>query len=323
MHLTLGVLALKDSAEVARATATLAGALEAAGEARGGVRVKLVGLKTFERRGVLGAGDGIGGRGGRGRSRHCAWPGKGSGKFGGSERQGGEREGAEEQEGESEGYGERGGGGVVLDQTNVSRLRVEKEEAQETEDANANSGSGGGGPTPKRAWKQEGAKLSSEALKSEPQNDYENCRVLWVEPRDANTNASAVEPGIGAGPAPARAIGEEEGLLSLTCCSLRNHFLSQDLLSRDRDNDKLILHMTVLNATYAEERRPGRGGRNRGSRRVAYNVSQLVESFKDIVWAEDILFDKLELMRMGEVKGEIGSEREGESWYESVGAVSL
>lgn len=332
MHLTLGVLALKDPAEVAKATAALAGALEAAGGGRGGVRVKLVGLKTFERRGVPGAGGGGGCRGGYGLGR-----GRGRGR----------------------------GRGVVLDGKEVIGIQAEREEAQEAEGANAASGSGdinahssannnggdSGGSTLKRAWevnqegsleKQEGTKLYPAVQKStEPKNGYENCRVLWVEPRDANANVSTAEPGsvdsdkgrIGTGTgagAEHRLEGEEEGEeggpLYFTSCSVRNHFLSQDLLymsPKEKENNKPILHMTVLNATYAEERRRGGGGRNRWSRGVGYNVSQLVESFKDVIWAEDVLFDKLELMQMGEVKGEIGSEREGESWYESVGTVNL
>ena len=371
MHLTLGVLALKDSTDVAKATAALAGALEAAGGARGGVRVKLVGLKTFEGGKVLGAG-GRGGRGcgrGRGRGRRdghchgrrCVRPDKGDcgggGGVGGLERQDVKGEEVGEEDGEGE------GGGVALDRAEVTGVRAEREEAQETDnagadaDADGDSGGGGGGGGnngAKRAWE-----VKREEPKSEPKPDYESCRVLWVEPRDANANANAnanvsvVGPGsvvdsekggIGtghrmeeAGKEEEEEEEEEEGLLRPTCCSMRNYFLSQDLLhlspkDKDRDNKNLILHMTVLNATYAKERHRGGGGGGSGGggggwnlrgRCGGYNVSRLVENFKDVVWAEDVLFDKLELMRMGEIKGEVGSEREGESWYESIGAVNL
>lgn len=86
--------------------------------------------------------------------------------------------------------------------------------------------------------------------------------------------------------------------------------------------------MTVLNAVYAskDKRRNNAGGRGRGGKKDwndGYDVRALVEEFQDVVWAEDVLFDRVELMRMGEVKGEVGSEREGESWYESVDAVEL
>lgn len=89
--------------------------------------------------------------------------------------------------------------------------------------------------------------------------------------------------------------------------------------------------MTVLNATYAKKDRRGGGGGGGGGRGgkgkrgdwEGYDVRGLVDQFKDVVWAEDVLFDRVEVMRMGEVKGEIGSEREGQSWYESVEEVVL
>jgi len=79
----------------------------------------------------------------------------------------------------------------------------------------------------------------------------------------------------------------------------------------------------VLNAIYAQERRQGARRSSRRTRGAGYDVRGLVDEFKDVVWVEDVLFDKLEVMQMGEVKGEAGSGRDGESWYESVQHVAL
>ncbi|KAI5791753.1 hypothetical protein DFH27DRAFT_199121 [Peziza echinospora] len=87
------------------------------------------------------------------------------------------------------------------------------------------------------------------------------------------------------------------------------------------------LHMTVMNTVYAKPKgghghghgrghgrgRGGGGGRvgsssSRGGSgsveysRDGYDVRQLVEEFKDFVWAEEVIFDKVELLKMGEVK---------------------
>ncbi|RPB23074.1 hypothetical protein L211DRAFT_868888 [Terfezia boudieri ATCC MYA-4762] len=265
MHLTLGVMALKNAEELARATAALGGAVEASGGRKGGVRVKLSGLKTFEGRG--------GRRGGRG----------GRGKRG----------------------GHRGAGAAAV--------YFDGEGEQNTED-----------------W-ETGSKQQEEISIS----DYRNCRVLWVEPRDASTPpittttttiGPTCEHGLG------MVLSREENTSNLLTLanSLRDHYASLGLLhfSPKDKNQPLTLHMTVLNAVYAQERKRGVGGRGSGGRGGkgnldGYDVRGLVEEFKDVAWAEEVLFDRLEVMRMGEVQGEEGSARAGESWYESVESVLL
>ncbi|KAF8416037.1 hypothetical protein EV426DRAFT_451133 [Tirmania nivea] len=268
MHITLGVMALKNAEELERATAALRGAVEASGGRKGGVRVKLVGLKTFE---------------GRGR-REKRGVGGLKGKSG----------------------GDRGAGAAADVGDGGEKENTDDRPAWET--------------SPKQ--QQEPSIL--------PICDYGNCRVLWVEPRDASISppTTAIGPTLEHGPDMVLPREENASSLLTLANSLRDHFVSLGLLHlspKDRSRP-LTLHMTVLNAVYAQERKQGDGcrGRNgRGGNSDGYDVRGLVEEFKDVVWAEDLLFDRLEVMRMGEVKGGEGSAKEGESWYESVESVLL
>ena len=266
-------MALQSAEELGRAIAALGEAVEASGGGRGGVRVKLVGLKTFEER----EGRGKRGRGGGGEKR-----GRGRGDRGDRDR----------------------GSGAASEEN--------------TED--------------RPAW--EAISKQQEDSNILPQRDYGNCRVLWVEPCDASispSTSSAATTITTNCPTGLDMIFSQENASNLLMLanSLRDHFASLDLLhlSPKDKNQPLTLHMTVLNAVYAQERNRGgsRGGRGQGGKGDwgGYDVRGLVEEFKDVVWADDVLFDRLEVMRMGEVKGEEGSAREGEWWYESVESVLL
>jgi len=266
-------MALKDTEKLARATATLEGAVEASGGRRGGVRVKLVGLKTFEgrgRRGERGRGGTRGGRGGRGAS------------------------------------------------VTVSAEYEEREE----------------GTADRPNWETSPKQQLQEYMNKASKSDYENCRVLWVEPRDASPTFPATTIGLTPEHGLDMVLSRGEGTSNLLTLanSLRDYFASQGLLQLSpKDKDKpLTLHMTVLNAVYAQERKQGGDGGGGGDRvkggrggKGGYDVRGLVEEFNGVVWAEDVLFDRLEIMRMREVKGEEGSVREGESWYESIDSVLL
>ena len=142
---------------------------------------------------------------------------------------------------------------------------------------------------------------------------FENCRVLWVEPRDVDDSTST------------STLTTPSSALYTLSTSLHTHFLTHNLLSISprQQPQPLTLHLTVLNAIYAQDRRRKYGSRGGGRERSGYDVRALVDEFKDVIWCDEVMFDKVELMRMGEVKGEVGTEREGESWYVSLGAVEL
>ncbi|KAF8468851.1 hypothetical protein BDZ91DRAFT_847682 [Kalaharituber pfeilii] len=193
----------------------------------------------------------------------------------------------------------------------------------------------------------------------------ERCRVLWVEPQDSVVAAAVTSAAAGSDSATAAGdtASKEANTAAATSAlhsfstALRNHFLSKDLIylsPRERaptipatasdatseqppEPSSLTLHLTVLNQVYTRERnsqRRGGGGHRRGGKHrtkdsEGYDCRSLVEQFKDTVWAEDVLFDRVEVMKMGEVRdsvggiGDDGEERLAEAHYVSVAYVDL
>lgn len=95
----------------------------------------------------------------------------------------------------------------------------------------------------------------------------ERTTVLYAEPHDAS------------------------GQLRPACERLLDVFVDAGLIENDR---ALKLHATVLNTVYAK-------GRGRG-RPPLIDATSLIEQFKDYVWADDIVLDKIAICKMGAVK---------------------
>ncbi|KAF3220801.1 hypothetical protein TWF679_008991 [Orbilia oligospora] len=117
------------------------------------------------------------------------------------------------------------------------------------------------------------------------------CRVLFLPPTDASSSSQT------------RLLQFSE--------ALRSHFLEKGILTPE--NRPLTLHATVINTVYCKRINPALDSRNtrnrdRGSRsnkveRVQFDASEVLERYKDHVWAAGVEIDRVQICRMGAKKG--------------------
>ncbi|KAK6340088.1 hypothetical protein TWF730_001861 [Orbilia blumenaviensis] len=118
------------------------------------------------------------------------------------------------------------------------------------------------------------------------------CRVLMVPPKDASSSPP--------------------GRLLQFCEALRSHFLEKGILTAQ--DWPLKLHATVVNTVYCKRIKVGLEGRNSGKRdrnqranrapeRVEFDATDVLERYKDHVWAEGLEVDRVQICKMGAKKG--------------------
>jgi len=95
------------------------------------------------------------------------------------------------------------------------------------------------------------------------------------------------------------------------CQRLKDAFTKAELLVPD--DRPLLLHATVVNTIYV----PGVKGKGRGGGhgkrkgKLTFDASELLEDWEDFTWMEDVRIERLNICRMGAVKGEDGEEAYG------------
>ncbi|KAK6522952.1 hypothetical protein TWF281_002379 [Arthrobotrys megalospora] len=118
------------------------------------------------------------------------------------------------------------------------------------------------------------------------------CNVLILPPTDAQSSTST--------------------RLSQFSESLRSHFFEKNILTQE--NRPLKLHATVVNTVYCKRikswldpKNSGKRDRNRGgnkAERVQFDATEVLEKYKNNVWAEGLEIDRVQICKMGAKKGE-------------------
>ncbi|EPS44392.1 hypothetical protein H072_1598 [Dactylellina haptotyla CBS 200.50] len=136
-----------------------------------------------------------------------------------------------------------------------------------------------------------------EAMNPSPKG-IEQCTLLIIPPTDAPNSSGVVA---------------NQGRLYSFAVALREHFIKAGIVSPE--NRPLKLHATVVNTVYSrpkQTRAPrGRDGKNhkgrhdRGSKeKTTFNATEVLEKYKDQVWADRLEIDRVEICRMGAARGE-------------------
>jgi activating signal cointegrator complex subunit 1 len=85
------------------------------------------------------------------------------------------------------------------------------------------------------------------------------------------------------------------------CESIKSVFEKAELLVLD--NHPLLLHATVANTIYASGRRlDGRGHGPKRNDLLTLNAEELIESYYDIIWADDVSIESVDICRIGAKK---------------------
>ncbi|KAK6496944.1 hypothetical protein TWF481_001925 [Arthrobotrys musiformis] len=118
------------------------------------------------------------------------------------------------------------------------------------------------------------------------------CHVLFLPPTDASS-------------------ASQTRLLQFSE-ALRSHFLEKGILTPE--NRPLKLHATVINTIYCKRIKPGLDNRNSGKRgrdsrpnkigRVQFDATEVLEKYKDHVWARGVEIDRVQICKMGAKKGQ-------------------
>ncbi|KAK6539175.1 hypothetical protein TWF694_009419 [Orbilia ellipsospora] len=123
----------------------------------------------------------------------------------------------------------------------------------------------------------------------------EKCAILIIPPTDAPSDG-----------------GSTGGNRLYTFASaLRQHFINEGIMTPE--NRPLKLHATVVNTVYSKKKKGSkdkksknsRGGGRRGNKeRITFDATDVVERYKDHVWAEKLEIDRVQICNMGADKGE-------------------
>ncbi|KAH7215001.1 AKAP7 2'5' RNA ligase-like domain-containing protein [Fusarium oxysporum] len=136
--------------------------------------------------------------------------------------------------------------------------------------------------------KDEGVEQASEVLKSLMLKEFlASTSVLYAPPVDT------------------------EGILQKFCEQIKTTFQEAGLMVKD--DRPLVLHATVVNTIYVKD------GRGRRREKLTIDARDIVSSYDDYVWLEDMPLDKVTLCRMGAKKIE-GTDDEA---YEVVAEVGF
>ncbi|EGU75290.1 hypothetical protein FOXB_14198 [Fusarium oxysporum f. sp. conglutinans Fo5176] len=134
--------------------------------------------------------------------------------------------------------------------------------------------------------KDEGVEQASEVLKSLKLKEFLTS-VLYAPPVDT------------------------EGILQKFCEQIKTTFQEAGLMVKE--DRPLVLHATVVNTIYVKD------GRGRRREKLTIDARDIVSSYDDYVWLEDMPLDKVTLCRMGAKKIE-GTDDEA---YEVVAEVGF
>ncbi|KAM0082514.1 hypothetical protein ACKRZS_005307 [Fusarium odoratissimum] len=104
---------------------------------------------------------------------------------------------------------------------------------------------------------------------------------------------------------------DTEGILQKFCEQIKTTFQEAGLMVKD--DRPLVLHATVVNTIYVKD------GRGRRREKLTIDARDIVSSYDDYVWLEDMPLDKVTLCRMGAKKIE-GTDDEA---YEVVAEVGF